>query len=892
MTSLIIGVVLVAYLAILFGVAYKIDANTRLQYRFSKSPTVYALSLAVYCTAWTFFGSVGAASTYNIEFLAIYLGPIILMPFLWFVYRRFIRISRVQGISSLSDFIANRYDKSIGLNRLVTVLILIGIVPYIALQISGIDKAIETIITKNGTQSASWLNYVDLGFLVTIGLGYFIILFTTKRFQQKEQNTGLVGAIVVESIVKLAVFLFFGVFILIYASDKPELTSDFDPSKLKLNYSDNYGQWFGMIFLSMVAFMFLPRQFELGVVEAVNEQKVKRAIWLFPLYLLLINLFVLPIAIIGNHLFAGSTINPDTYMLAIPMEANQFWLAILVLLGGFSAASGMIIVSTHALSKMVSNSILMPSLINNRMILNRFNDKNHKIPVFFRRMSILIVLLLAYGYHKLVVSEFTLFSIGLVSFVAVAQFAPAALGGIFWREGNKYGAILGIVLGFAVWLAFLVIPSIFSADVHKIFSFVGLQSDSYHEGELITTVLFWSLLLNVLGYVFGSIFTNQTAVERTQAALYVDILNENELDNSLLWKGKANFQDVENLLTRFIGEKRASAELRGFVQKNAIVLDSDEQLDPRIVGFSEKILSSIVGASSAKILIGSVVKEEKISMDDVVHILEESQKVIAVNKQLQMRTDELRKVTEALKLANQKLKETDLLKDEFLYTVTHEMRTPLTSIKALSELLTEEDEDEFMSEETKREFLNTILKESNRMTRLISQVLDLENFESGKHQLIIDRVQMYEIIHHCLHSLEGIFKQAHIQVCVDIEPALPSLEADYDRITQVVMNLLGNATKYCDKENGKVWVSAKRVGSFLQVEIADNGPGVIPELREIIFEKFFQAKNQTMRKPKGSGLGLAISKKIVQLHEGKIRVEPNEPEGSRFIFSIPINQKS
>jgi signal transduction histidine kinase/Na+(H+)/acetate symporter ActP len=892
MTSLIIGVVLVAYLAILFGVAYKIDANTRLQYRFSKSPTVYALSLAVYCTAWTFFGSVGAASTYNIEFLAIYLGPIILMPFLWFVYRRFIRISRVQGISSLSDFIANRYDKSIGLNRLVTVLILIGIVPYIALQISGIDKAIETIITKNGTQSASWLNYVDLGFLVTIGLGYFIILFTTKRFQQKEQNTGLVGAIVVESIVKLAVFLFFGVFILIYASDKPELTSDFDPSKLKLNYSDNYGQWFGMIFLSMVAFMFLPRQFELGVVEAVNEQKIKRAIWLFPLYLLLINLFVLPIAIIGNHLFAGSTINPDTYMLAIPMEANQFWLAILVLLGGFSAASGMIIVSTHALSKMVSNSILMPSLINNRMILNRFNDKNHKIPVFFRRMSILIVLLLAYGYHKLVVSEFTLFSIGLVSFVAVAQFAPAALGGIFWREGNKYGAILGIVLGFAVWLAFLVIPSIFSADVHKIFSFVGLQSDSYHEGELITTVLFWSLLLNVLGYVFGSIFTNQTAVERTQAALYVDILNENELDNSLLWKGKANFQDVENLLTRFIGEKRASAELRGFVQKNAIVLDSDEQLDPRIVGFSEKILSSIVGASSAKILIGSVVKEEKISMDDVVHILEESQKVIAVNKQLQMRTDELRKVTEALKLANQKLKETDLLKDEFLYTVTHEMRTPLTSIKALSELLTEEDEDEFMSEETKREFLNTILKESNRMTRLISQVLDLENFESGKHQLIIDRVQMYEIIHHCLHSLEGIFKQAHIQVCVDIEPALPSLEADYDRITQVVMNLLGNATKYCDKENGKVWVSAKRVGSFLQVEIADNGPGVIPELREIIFEKFFQAKNQTMRKPKGSGLGLAISKKIVQLHEGKIRVEPNEPEGSRFIFSIPINQKS
>lgn len=890
MTSWIIVVVLVAYLAMLFGVAYKIDANTRLQLKYSKSPTIYALSLAVYCTAWTFFGSVGAASTYTIEFLTIYIGPVILMPFLWFVYRRFIRISQVQGISTLSDFIANRYDKSIGLNRLVTVLLLIGIIPYIALQISGINKAIETIITRNGTEHSSWLEYVDVGLLVTLGLGYFIILFTTKRFQQKEQNTGLVGAIVLESIVKLAVFLFFGIFILVYASDKPELTEHFDPSKLKLNYDEDYGQWFGMIFLSMMAFLFLPRQFELGVVEAVNERKVKRAIWLFPIYLLLINLFVLPIAIVGNHLFADTAINPDTYMLAIPIQLNQPLLALLVLLGGFSAASGMIIVSTHALSKMFSNAVLMPSFINSGVILSRFRDRNHKIPVFFRRMSILIVLLLAYGYHKLVVSEFTLFSIGLVSFVAVAQFAPTVLGGMFWRLGNKYGAISGIVLGFAVWLSFLVLPSIFNADVHQIFSFVGLQAASYQEGELITTVLFWSLFLNILGYVIGSLLTKQTAVERTQATLYVDILNNaDQVDNSLIWKGKAYFPDIQTLLARFIGEKRAQSELNYFVSRNNIEIDATDELDPRIVGFSEKLLSTIVGASSAKILVSSVVKEEKLSMDDVVHILEESQKVIAVNKQLQQRTEELRRVTEALRLANQKMKETDMLKDEFLYTVTHEMRTPLTSIKALSEILS--DDDEWMPEETKREFLNTILKESNRMTRLISQVLDLENFESGKHQLIIDEVDVDELIHHCLHSLDGVFKQTHIQVCIDVETELPRLEADYDRITQVLMNLLGNATKYCDKENGKVWVDVKRNGSFLQVEIADNGPGVVPELREIIFEKFFQAKNQTMRKPKGSGLGLAISKKIVQLHEGKIRVEPNDPEGSRFIFSIPFNQK-
>ena len=886
MSGLII-LVIVAYLAMLFFVAYRIDASTRLRLRVANSPTIYALSLAVYCTAWTFFGSVGGASAYNIQFLTIYIGPIILMPFLWFIYRKFIRISKAQGISSLSDFIANRYDKSIGLNRLVAVLLMLGIIPYIALQITGIDKAIETIVTHNGTEQNAWLRYVDTSLLVTLGLGYFIIIFTTKRFQEKEQNTGLVGAIALESIVKLLVFLFFGVYIIVFAGDKPELFADFDASKLKLNPNNDYGQWFGMIFLSALAFLFLPRQFEMGVVTAANERKVKRAIWMFPVYLLLINLFVVPIAIIGNNMFAGKTMNPDMYMLSIPIHLDKGWIALLVLLGGFSAASGMIIVATHALSKMVSNAILMPSFINNRFVLNRFKDRNHRIPVFFRRLSIFTVLLLAYLYHKLVVADFTLISIGLVSFVAVAQFAPAILGGIFWKLGNKYGAIIGISLGFFVWLIFLIGPTILNVNVHGLFGTV--HHSVQPEGDLITTVLFWSLLLNTVGYIAGSILTKQTALEQNQATLYVDIMHySTDVDSGVVWKGTAFFPDIKSLLSRFLGERRVTAELNHFAQKQGINLEDQDELDSRLIGYSEKMLSPIVGASSAKILISSVVKEEKLSMEDVVNILEESQKIIAVNKELQQRTDELKRVSEALKLANARMKENDLLKDEFLYTVTHEMRTPLTSIKALSELLS--DEEDAMPEEVKKEFLNTILKESNRMTRLISQVLDLENFESGKHQLIIDKVDISELVQHCLQSLDGVFKQNNIQVCIDVEDNLPDLQADHDRITQVVLNLLANAAKYCDKESGKVWVDVSRHGSVLQVKIADNGPGVIPELREIIFEKFFQAKNQTMRKPKGSGLGLAISKKIIQLHEGKIGVDTNKPEGSVFTFSIPFTQ--
>ena len=885
----IIAVVLIAYLAMLFFVAYRIDNSTRLRLKLTNSPTVYALSLAVYCTAWTFFGSVGAASTYNLEFLTIYIGPIIVAPFLWVIYRKFIRIAKAQGISSMADFISNRYDKSITVNRLVSSLLFVGIVPYIALQITGIERAIETILSWNNDVQNSWVNYVDIAFIITLGLGAFIVIFTTRKFQNKEQNTGLIGAVAVESIVKLVVFLIFGIYVSYYIfNGQSEIYNSVPAESFKINKNNDFGQWFGMIILSMMAFLFLPRQFEMGIVEINHERQLKRAIWVFPLYLILINLFVIPIAIAGNQLFAGKGINGDTYMLAIPLLFKNNWMAALVLLGGFSAASGMIIVSTHALSKMVSNSILMPVFINRSFILKQFKDRNHKIPVFFRRISIYVVLLSAYLYYKFVVADFSLISIGLISFVAVAQFAPAIVGGVYWKLGNKKGAIAGISVGFFIWLVLLIIPSLFSHDLKHVYQSLGIDHSTREEGSLITSILFWSLGFNTLTYVLVSLFTKQSILERNQAVIYVDIFNYSEqIDSTVVWKGKAFFPDIRSLLVRFLGENRTHGELVNFAKKQNIELDETQELDPRIVNFSERLLSGIVGASSAKILVSSVVKEEKLSMQDIVNILEESQKLILLNKQLQQKTAELKRVTDALKFANEKMKETDLLKDEFLYTVTHEMRTPLTSIKALSEILDDDDE---MPEETKKEFLQTILKETNRMTRLISQVLDLENFESGKHQLVIESVDLKALIIDCVKSLDGVFQQEQIEVELIIDETIPSLEIDYDRIVQVFLNILSNAAKYCEKGNGKVWITATQTSEYVSIEIADNGPGVKEDMQQIIFEKFFQAKNQTMRKPKGSGLGLAISKKIIQLHEGKIGVTTRQPNGSIFTFSLPKQQ--
>lgn len=882
-----IFVVLILYLALLFWIAYKIDLSKKWRKRISGSPTIYALTLAVYCSAWTFFGSVGAASTYSIEFLTIYLGPVVAMPFLWIIYRKLVRISKTQGISSISDFISTRYNKNSTLNKLVTVLLAVGIIPYIALQITGIERGLEICISwgDKAMTNLSLFGFVDMALVVTIGLGLFLIAFTTRQLQENSQNKGLIGAIAFESIVKLVVFIVFGIYVCYYIFDSQTDVYQLIPEDgLKLNTTNNFSQWFGMIVLSGLAFLFLPRQFEVGVFAANDEKQIKKAVWMFPVYLILINLFVIPIAVAGNHFFAGAEIDEDTYMLALPLFHGHVWMALLVLLGGFSAASGMIIVATHAISKMVANSILIPSFIDRPFLLRRFKGRDHKIPVFFRRISILIVLLLAYFYYKFVAVEYSLISIGLVSFIAVSQFAPTILGGIFWKLGNEKGAFAGIISGYVVWLIFLVIPTLFGRNIG---GFVTEMIETNH-GALITTVFFWSMFVNVALYVFVSLVTKQTHLERNQAEIFVDIYKYSEsVESSVVWKGKAFFPDIQSLLGRFLGNQRANYELRTFTEKNNIRLNESNELDSRVVAHVEKLLSNMIGSSSARILVSSVAKEDKISMEDVVDILEESQKLMELNKELNQTSQELKRLSNALKSTNQRLKKNDLLKDEFLYTVTHELRTPLTSIKALSELLADDDG---MPEETRKEFLKTILKETNRMTRLISQVLDLENFESGKHQLRISHSDINELIVYCTNTMDEIFKKKKISLHISLDDTLPIIELDYDRITQVVINLLTNASIHSNTDKGEIWIGTKKQNNTVIVEVADNGIGVEEGMEQVIFEKFFQAENKGIKKSKGSGLGLAISKKIIQLHEGKIWVEKSELSGAKFIFTLPFEQ--
>lgn len=886
------------YLSLLFGIAAFIDRKKTIATLLSSSPYIYSLSLAVYCTGWTYFGSVGRAAAGDIDFLTIYLGPTLVAVTMPVVYKKMVRISKSLKINTVSDFITTRYGKGVATGNLVALLTVLGIVPYIALQIRAISLGYQTITSFE--ISADPLPLMsDPALYLTALLGLFTVLFATRRIPTSEKNAGLVVTIAFESLVKLIAFLFAGVVVTIYSfdADRTGLLNDLENyfSQHSAEGPAEYFSWFAMLVFSALAFMMLPRQFEMGVVENDNEEQLNKAAWLFPLYLLLINLFVVPIAAAGNKWLPEH--NAELYILALPLTFDMPGLALFTYIGGFSAATGMIIVSTAALSRMLSNNILIPTLIRHEGLKQLFPAEN-RIPVYTRRFSIIAILALAFLYYRFLSGKYSLVSIGLISFAAVSQFAVSAIGGMYWKQANKRGAIGGLLAGFFIWFYILLLPSFLSPEILKAyhsaldsagFGFLSpLQFMGMSGISPIGIAFFWSLLLNVGLFVVLSIRHKPDLSEVNQAEIFTQIFKYGAaVEQSVVWKGSVKVRDVRHLLERFLGKHQTDAIIRQFVYRyNDISVIDDSPADARLVNFAEKSLAAVIGSSSARLLISSVAREEKITLDEVVEILKESQELIRLNKELRRTSEQLQQATTELQKANKRLREQDERKDEFLYTVTHELRTPLTAIKSLVEILHENPD---LPDELRQQYLTTISRETDRMSRLITQVLDLENFESGKHKLEIDKFDIGAVIRECVHSLEEIFNQKNITVRTDLA-RLPEIWGDRDRITQVIINLLSNAIKHCPAENGEILISGYVLEHHIKINISDNGPGVKPELRQVIFEKFYQAPNQTIRKPKGSGLGLAISKKIIQLHHGRIWVEDSDQlPGARFCITLPIH---
>ena len=903
MSAALLLAVSLGYLALLFVIAYAGDRRAARGHSLINSSWTYALSLGVYCTAWTYFGSVGRAASGGLWFLPIYLGPTMAMVLGWVVLRKIIRIAKAQRITSIADFIASRYGKSRLLAVSVTLIAVVGVVPYIALQLKAVSAAYGLLISPGVVESTTQVPWSRDGtFYLALVLAGFTMIFGARHLDTTERHEGMVAAIAFESLVKLVAFLAVGVFvtyglyngftdIFARAHAQPDLR---DLMRLEQGTAFAWPHWFTMIVLAMLAVLMLPRQFQIMVVENVHEHHLRRASWVFPAYLLAINIFVLPIALGGLMYFAGQTTNPDNFVLSLPLAAGQHALALFVFVGGLSAATGMVIVESIAVSIMVSNELVLPLLLRWRMG-ERMTDLT-RILLNIRRITILVLLLLGYAYFHIASEAYALVSIGLISFAAVAQFAPAALIGMYWRGGTRLGALAGLLSGFGIWVYTLMLPSIaksgwigdaFVRDgpgglawlkPEALFGLTGLDA--------LTHSLFWSLLINVSVYMALSLAREPSARETSQALVFVDAGRDTGGTTPVFWRGEARVEDLRQLCVRFFGAERAQAMFDEYAARWG--QEAASRADARFVSFVETKLAGAVGGASARVLVSSVAKEESLTTEDVLSMLEEASQLRAYSRALEDKSRSLEEATAQLRRANEQLKSLDVLKDEFMSSVTHELRTPLTSIRALAELMLD---DPGMPAEQRQQFIGIVVTETERLSRLVNQVLDLAKIEADSAEWNDVVVDMRVLVLQAVETTRELFRERGCVIELALPdadaPPAPLVRADPDKLQQVMLNLLSNAAKFVPQGAGHVQVRLQAAAGEVTVSVTDNGPGISAAEQRAAFDKFRQVGDPRERR-QGTGLGLPISRKIMEHYGGRIGVRSTPGQGATFHFTLPL----
>ncbi len=894
------------YLLTLFAIAAFADRRAMQGRSVIGNAWIYALSLAVYCTAWTYFGSVGRAAAGGVWFLPIYLGPMLGMLLAWMVLRKIIRIARTYRITSIADFIASRYGKSPALAALATLIAVVGVVPYIALQIKAVSAGYQILTHGPGPEAENLAWWRDGALLVTLVLAAFAILFGARHLDSAERHEGMVAAVAFESVVKLAAFLAVGGFVTWGLFDGP--ADIWDKAQALPGVEElmtigrgaaaefAYAEWFALIVLAMLSALLLPRQFQMMVVECVDERHVKRAAWAFPAYLLAINIFVLPIALGGLVIFGPGVMNPETFILSLPLTQDAKALALFAYLGGLSAATGMLIVETVAISTMVCNDLVMPALLRQPWFGARAGGDLTKLLLTIRRAAIVGVLLLGYLYFQIAGEAYALVSIGLISFAAVAQFAPALLGGIYWRGGTLLGAFAGLAGGFLIWAYTLMLPSVaksgwisdgFLKDgpfgiawlkPESLFGLTGLDNLSHS--------LFWSMAINIGLYVGLSLARAPSAREASQALLFVDVFEKGSENPALkeqspvFWRGVARLEDLTGLADRLLGQDASRRLFEDYAKETGAASVAAIRPDARLVDRLERRLTGVVGGASARVLISKVAQEEPLEIADVIEIVGEASEIRAYARALE-------KAGEELRAANEQLKTLDQMKDDFMSSVTHELRTPLTSIRALSELMLDAPD---MEEPEREEFLGIIISESERLGRLVNQVLDLAKIESGHAEWRIVELDMRKLVADSLRSTAELFHKRDAELVGHLPEGPVMIHADSDRLTQVMLNLLSNAAKFMPDSGGRTDVTLRLEPDRLVVEIKDNGPGVPLADQATIFEKFRQA-GDALTRPPGTGLGLPISREIVEHFGGRMTLDSAPGRGSCFAFTLPLGKR-
>lgn len=892
----------VGYVGLLFILAYVSDVRAkRGNVGLLRSPFVYTLSISVYCTSWTFYGAVGTAARDGLEFMAIYLGPTLVFVGWWFILRKLVSISQTLRITSVADLLSSRFGKSSRLAVVVTLIATVNVTPYIALQLKAITTSIRIVSAADGPDGSglSGLDDISLAFAVAAGMALFTVLFGTRNVDAKEQHHGVVAAIAFEAVVKLVALLAVGLFVVFGLSNGLEdIFSRAQAAGIDIYGSNSSGsRWTTILFLSATAVLCLPRQFQITVVENSNAEHLRTAAWAFPVYLLLMSLFTMPIALYGlATLPAGS--NPDMFVLTLPMAAGNDALALFVFIGGFSSATSMIIVASIALSIMVSNHIVLPIALR---YSNRLEDAGERgiarLLLRSRRISIAVILFLGFLYFWLTGDSDALAPIGLISFVGVAQFLPAMMAALYWKEATVKGALAGTLVGFAAWAWTLFLPSFESTspwiaalmvegpwgvEVLRPEALLGLTGLD----PLVHSV-FWSLFLNTSLLVAVSLMTRQSVMERIQASLFVDIFKRGTRIQPHFIHGPATTDDLFFVAERVLGWERAHAMFEPAHLSRGTASDSLGGVSSEFIGRLERELAGSIGAASAHVLLSKVVAGDKVSLEEVMKIADETQQMIEYSHELEQKSVELRSTAQKLQETNALLHALHRQKDDFLSQVSHEVRTPMTSIRSFSEILLT---DTNLTDAQRERFASTIHHESMRLTKLLDEILDFSALEQGERDWVNKRINAEPVLDRAIEVCEALARQNNMRVEVVSRAAAGDVLGEPDRLCQVLINIIANAIKYNSSPVPVVqirsWLGRGRYG----IEISDNGPGIPEAYRKNIFEKFVRAGNDEWGTRSGSGLGLGlnISHKIVQKLGGTLELVDGSLPGACFRLTLPL----
>jgi signal transduction histidine kinase/Na+/proline symporter len=695
-------------------------------------------------------------------------------------------------------------------------------------------------------------------------------------------------AIAVEAVVKLFALLAVGVFVVWGISGGiGDTLAKIDASKIG-TWQIQGDRWATLIFLSAAAFLCLPRMFQVMVVENDNEGHLRTASWAFPAYLALMSLFVVPIAVVGLSLLPGS--NPDLFVLTVPLATGNEGLAMLSFLGGFSSATSMVIVAAIALSTMVSNHIVMPLWL-------RFNESRvsvsgdvRKVVLLSRRLSIAGVLALGYLYYAQSGGGAALATIGLVAFTGVAQVLPVLLGGIFWRGATRAGAFAGLTVGFLVWRYTLYLPSFGSGAFLPAnwletgpFGVMWLHPQAFFGitgiDPLLHAVL-WSLSLNTIAFFAASLASFPSPLERLQGVQFV---NAQPSGGARSWsQSGAQAEDLMIMAQRILGARDAQRLFLREARRQGV--DGHLPLTtPEFLEVLERKLAGSVGAATAHAMVGQIVGGMSVSVADLMAVADETAQMMETSARLEAQSRELTRTAAQLRAANDKLTRLSVQKDAFLSQISHELRTPMTSIRAFSEILRDA---EGITPEEQNRYASIIHDEAIRLTRLLDDLLDLSVLENGQVSLNMGQGILSDVLDRAVAAALARGDDQVLTIHRRAEREQITLTTDTERLSQVFINLIANARKYCDAPRPELTIHVEHLPDGVVIDFIDNGSGVAPEAQDVIFEKFARVSDQ---KAGGAGLGLAICRQIVSRLGGEISYLPGRG-GAAFRVALPYGQ--